>query len=183
MNVKARINARKITLNFFYEILFMKLSSTKEQMFDKIFKEDKAITRHESNQEERDNIKTIIKDYYKISEFEAEVHYVINNFFKKEKSEWIDLDYINKVVPLFDEYYERINNLINNVSDSFKFEEMDLIDRAIFLLWYIEYDVIKTPKKVILNEMVELAKRYWDDWSFKLINWIWHKILEDRAWE
>jgi transcription termination factor NusB len=37
---------------------------------------------------------------------------------------------------------------------------MDYIDRAIFLLGYIEYDQLKSPKALVLNEMIELAKRY-----------------------
>ncbi|MEI7477699.1 MAG: transcription antitermination factor NusB [bacterium] len=36
---------------------------------------------------------------------------------------------------------------------------------------------MQTPKEVILNEMIELAKKYGDDGSSKLINGILHKIL------
>lgn len=54
---------------------------------------------------------------------------------------------------------------------------MDLIDRVLFVLGYIEYTELRTPKEVMLNEMVELAKRYGDDSSSKLINGIGHKLL------
>jgi transcription termination factor NusB len=40
---------------------------------------------------------------------------------------------------------------------------MDTIDQAIFLLGYIEDKVLQTPKEVLLNEMIELAKRYSDE--------------------
>ena len=43
---------------------------------------------------------------------------------------------------------------------SFKFEEMDIVDRAIFLLGYVEKRKVGTEPKLILNEMIELAKRY-----------------------
>ena len=49
---------------------------------------------------------------------------------------------------------------------------MDLMDRVLFILGYIEFVELKTPKEVILNEMVELAKRYGDDSSPKLLNGI-----------
>jgi N utilization substance protein B len=49
---------------------------------------------------------------------------------------------------------------------------MDLMDRVIFVLGYAEFILLKTPKEIILNEMVELAKRYGDDKSSKLINGI-----------
>lgn len=36
---------------------------------------------------------------------------------------------------------------------------------------------MKTPKEVILNETIKLAKKYGDQWSPKLINWILHKVI------
>jgi transcription termination factor NusB len=47
---------------------------------------------------------------------------------------------------------------------------MDFIDRAIFLLGYIEYKELGVDKPLVLNEMVELAKRYGDEGSYRLIN-------------
>jgi transcription termination factor NusB len=57
---------------------------------------------------------------------------------------------------------------------------MDPMDQVLLLLWYIEYKVLWTPKEVIINEMVELAKRYADDWSPKLVNWILHELLSSE---
>jgi transcription termination factor NusB len=54
---------------------------------------------------------------------------------------------------------------------------MDVIDQMIFVLWYTEYTTLGTAKEVLLNEMIEIAKRYGDDASSKLINGIGHKIL------
>jgi transcription termination factor NusB len=45
------------------------------------------------------------------------------------------------------------------------------------LLGYIEYDQLKSPKALVLNEMIELAKRYWDEASPKLINAIGDNLL------
>jgi len=41
----------------------------------------------------------------------------------------------------------------------------------------VEYTHLGTPKEVVLNEMVELAKRYGDESSPKLLNGIGHKIF------
>jgi transcription termination factor NusB len=46
------------------------------------------------------------------------------------------------------------------------------------LLGYIESKEYKTDKKIIMNEMIELAKRYWDNNSYKLINGIWNKFID-----
>jgi len=37
--------------------------------------------------------------------------------------------------------------------------------------------VLETPKEILLNELIELAKRYSDEGSPKLINAIFHKIV------
>lgn len=49
---------------------------------------------------------------------------------------------------------------------------MDEIDQAIFLAGGIEALVHKTPLKILMNEMIEIAKRYGDEGSPKLINGI-----------
>lgn len=38
---------------------------------------------------------------------------------------------------------------------------------------------MKMPTEKFLNELVELAKRYDDEWSPKLINGIMHKIFNN----
>ncbi|MBQ9553766.1 hypothetical protein IJU97_02095 [bacterium] len=54
---------------------------------------------------------------------------------------------------------------------------MDPIDEVLLLLGYIEYKTIQTPKEVVINEMVELAKRYADEGSPKLVNGILHELF------
>ena len=56
---------------------------------------------------------------------------------------------------------------------------MDVIDQALFLLGYMERKQLQTPKEVLLNELIELAKRYCDEGSPKLINGIMHKIVHE----
>lgn len=74
---------------------------------------------------------------------------------------------------------ERTQQAVDTHAVSFQFADMDMIDRVIFTLCYIEYDLLDTPKEVLLNEMVELGKRYGDDASPKLLNGIGHKVLSD----
>lgn len=54
---------------------------------------------------------------------------------------------------------------------------MDTIDQCVFILGVVEYHVFKTPKEILINEMVELAKRYGDGGTSKLVNAILHKII------
>ena len=66
-------------------------------------------------------------------------------------------------------------------STSFPFDDMDPIDQAIFLEAGIELMVHNTPLKILLNEMVEIAKRYGDEGSSKLVNGIGHKALQELS--
>lgn len=69
--------------------------------------------------------------------------------------------------------------MIDKHCTTFSFEKMDPIDKAIFLAGGIEHIIHKTPKQVLLNEMIEIAKRYGDEGAPKLINGIGHKVIED----
>ena len=57
---------------------------------------------------------------------------------------------------------------------------MDVLDQAIFLLGYTEHKVLDTPKEILINEMIELAKRYSDDGAPKLINAVMDKVLNEK---
>lgn len=53
--------------------------------------------------------------------------------------------------------------MINKYAETFSYEQMDVLDQAIFLLGYTERKVLETPKEILMNEMIELAKRYSDE--------------------
>ena len=51
---------------------------------------------------------------------------------------------------------------LNPYTKKLHLDHCDRIDQAIFLLGYIEYQTLKTPKGVLINEMIELSKRFSD---------------------
>jgi transcription termination factor NusB len=51
---------------------------------------------------------------------------------------------------------------LNVYTKKLSIDHCDRIDQAIFLLGYVEYQTLKTPKNVLINEMIELSKRYSD---------------------
>jgi N utilization substance protein B len=77
----------------------------------------------------------------------------------------------------FPNYVEEVKTIVNSYTETFNYEQMDIMDQAIFLLGYTENKVLETPKEILINEMVEIAKRYSDDGASKLINGIMHKFL------
>jgi N utilization substance protein B len=60
---------------------------------------------------------------------------------------------------------------------TFSYEQMDAMDQGLFLLAYLENHRLDTPAKVILNETIELAKRYGTTNSSKLVNGILPRVL------
>ncbi len=181
MNVKARINARKIVLSYLYQhCFFVNLIKqdtmiTESLFIDYIFKTDKGMYDEEKNK--------FIEKMQKYLAFYAPEDFkdFVDCFFDQWAIEDIDFDYINKVGWNFDKYIKTIEDQVNTYVQTFKYDQMDPLDQAIFLLGYIEWKELDTPKEVLLNEMIELAKRYSDEGAPKLINGIMHKIINNEA--
>lgn len=87
------------------------------------------------------------------------------------------MDYLHIMAPAYELFAHRLSELVNTYTATFLYDDMDIIDRVIFLLGYAEFKLMKTPKEVVINETIELAKKYGDTGSPKLINGILHKIL------
>lgn len=102
---------------------------------------------------------------------------------KTEIADMVDVSFLKPMIQEWKTYYPAVIAAVNNNSTTFKFEKMDPIDKAIFLGGGVEYLVHKTPLKIIMNEMIEISKRYGDEGSPKLINGIGHKVIEDLTVE
>lgn len=182
MNIKWRINARKILLMYFYEQYFLENAGKKTLLLEDVEKVEKIV----QGKSEKEIIlqDTMNANYY--VDVDAEVWYIVSNHFKKFQWDEIDWSYIQALWPVFRAYDAQVCEQVNEHAVSFSYDDMDLIDRVLFVLGYMEFLLIKTPKKVVLNEMVELAKRYGDEKSPKLLNGIGHKILteveENEGW-
>jgi len=63
-----------------------------------------------------------------------------------------------------------LDALIVGHADNWRFERMAAIDRAILRLAIFELRAAETPPKVILNEAVDLAKKYSSEESGAFVN-------------
>lgn len=75
----------------------------------------------------------------------------------------LDVEYLKPLIQQRSSSYQAVIAAVDNNSTSFHFAQMDPIDQAIFLGGGVEFLVHKTPVKVILNEMIEISKRYGDE--------------------
>lgn len=90
-----------------------------------------------------------------------------DGFTKKDKTYIIDK--ANKIL----DNKETIDQEIESVSNKWKVDRMDKVDKAILRLAYYEIKMDEEiPDKVAVNEAVELSKKYSSDASPKFINGI-----------
>ncbi len=66
-----------------------------------------------------------------------------------------------------DAFVQRINELLR---DDWEFDRLSMLEQSILLISFEEILANDTPKPVVINEAITLAKKYCDDNSYKLIN-------------
>lgn len=64
-------------------------------------------------------------------------------------------------------YKIRINSYLRQ---DWSFERLSILEQAILLISFQEILANETPKAVVINEAITLAKKYCDDDSYKLLN-------------
>ncbi len=89
-----------------------------------------------------------------------------------------DVQYVKQILELFLEHQTEIDQLISDhLNKQWTLDRLGSVERAILRLGVLEIlyqeDV---PKKVAINEAIELAKRFADVKSKKLVNGILDKI-------
>lgn len=178
MNIQARILARKMVLTYLYE----KYTAGYTAQHEHILKEICAIDITHSALEQRDTmnekwLSDELRKQFPTDEYDANITYLVQHCFDKLADRGIDTEYLHAMAPAYEMFANKLPELVNTYTSTFQYNDMDIMDRVIFLLWYAEFKLLKTPKEIILNETIELAKKYWDTWSPKLINGILHKIL------
>ena len=182
MNIQARILARKMVLTYLYE----KYTAGYTAQHEHILKEICAIDISHSALEQKDttyqkDLAISLKKQFPWEEYDQDMTYLAQHCFDKLVERGIDAEYIQIMASAYDMFASKLPELVNTYTTTFQYDDMDIMDRVIFLLWYAEFKLLKTPKEIILNETIELAKKYWDTGSPKLINGILHKILSAES--
>ncbi len=177
MNIRKRINARKVALSYIYQhCFFWNLLHQKSAIDESLFIDNIFQTQTDKFAKEKEVLLEKIEKYH-TTLFEDHVEDFVENFFDEWTKEDIDFDYLLKVVPMTFTLESELKQQVDTYAQTFTYDDMDTIDRSLFLLGYGEWKALQTPKEVIINELIELAKRYSDEWAPKLLNGIMHKII------
>lgn len=88
--------------------------------------------------------------------------------------------YINNTIHGIEKNKEEINEfIIKNLKSDWKFDRISKIDLAVLSLAIYELKYTDIPYKVVINEAVELAKKYGEDTSKKFVNGILASVVKE----
>ena len=110
---------------------------------------------------------------------------IYSKFFNTDDNDKMELtdreamEFITKILKAFAQNYEEINEIISSHLKGYTVERVYKIDLAIIMLAVVELKFIKeTPKEVVINEAVELAKKYSTEKSPRFINGVLADIVK-----
>lgn len=90
-----------------------------------------------------------------------------------------DKEFVNNLIDGINNHYENIMNIIKDNIEGYELDRIYKVDLAILVLAIYELKFENsTPDKVVLNEAIELSKKYSTDKSFSFINGVLAKILK-----
>lgn len=92
----------------------------------------------------------------------------------------IDNKFVRDIVDGVLEHKDNIDKIITKYLENWDLDRLGKTDRAILRLSTYEMLYYNTPKVVVINEAVELAKKYSDEKIVKLINAVLDKIRDNE---
>lgn len=90
-----------------------------------------------------------------------------------------DRQFVNTLIGGVNENYESILNVIKENTEGYDIDRIYKVDLAILVLAVYEllYDK-STPHNVVINEAVELSKKYSTEKSYSFINGVLAKVIK-----
>jgi N utilization substance protein B len=89
-------------------------------------------------------------------------------------------DFANHIVRVYAEHREEVDGLIRSSSHHWRLERMPIVDRNVLRVAIVELQhMTDIPKRVTLNEAVELAKRFGSEGSGSFVNGVLDRIATE----
>lgn len=131
-----------------------------------------AVTRSEL----REKVMTILYqiDLYKQNKIDYDIEEVI-----KENIE-IENEFVKDMVYGVTTYRDSLDEIANANLNNWTIERLDSMGRQILRMGIYEIKYSDTPDLVVINEAIELAKKYSDDAVRKMINAVLDKLINEE---
>jgi N utilization substance protein B len=95
-----------------------------------------------------------------------------------------DREYVKNVAQGIKEHDEEITKLISeNLKTGWTIDRISTVDLALLKLAIYEINYIKTPFKIIINEEVNMAKKYGEESSAPFVNGVLASIVNKKPEE
>ena len=92
----------------------------------------------------------------------------------------IDSEFVKEIVYGVNTYYDELNQIANKYLEDWTIERLDKTGASILRMALYEIKYTETPRVVVINEAVELAKKYSDDSVRKMINAVLDKVVKEE---
>ena len=90
-----------------------------------------------------------------------------------------DKQFVYELIGGVNEHYDDIRNLISKNIVGYDIDRVYKVDLAILILAVFEVKYNNENSSVVINEAVELSKKYSTDKSYSFINGVLAKVLKD----
>ncbi len=92
----------------------------------------------------------------------------------------ISNEFVKEVVYGVNTYYDELNDIANSYLKDWSIDRLDKTGASILRIGLYEMIYTDTPRIVIINEAIELAKKYSDDSVRKMINGVLDNYNKDH---
>ena len=106
---------------------------------------------------------------------ETHVNYDIEEVIKSNLD--IDNEFVKDVVYGVITYKDELNNIANSLMKAWTIDRIDKSGAAILRMALYELKYMDTPEIVVINEAVELSKKYCEDAVRKIVNAVLDKYI------
>ena len=84
-----------------------------------------------------------------------------------------DIDYLKNIVDIYNNNNKYLENIIkDNKKDTWEYERIDKSSIALIKLAIIEIEYLNIPYKIVINECINICKKYSEEKNTKFINGI-----------
>ena len=95
----------------------------------------------------------------------------------------VDNEFVKEIVYGVVTYKKELDEIANKYLDGWTIDRLGNTDIAILRMGIFELLYTKTPSVVVINEAVELSKKYSDDSVRKMINGVLDKVYHNKGEE
>jgi len=91
-----------------------------------------------------------------------------------------EVDFANQLVRAYADHEDEVDKLVRSASHHWRLERMPIVDRNVLRVAIVELrEMGDIPKRVTLNEAVELAKRFGSEGSGSFVNGVLDRIATE----